>query len=55
MNIKFDDVTERMSPTFSDCHYVKNIAFSFDFCLLSNFSIVLCIIKYSLSFVNIVS
>ena len=55
MNLKFGDVTERRSPTFSDCHYVKEITFSFDYCLLSNFSYFLCIIKYSLSFVKIVS
>ena len=23
MNLKFGDVTERRSPTFSDCHYVE--------------------------------
>ena len=25
MNLKFGDVTERRSPTFSDYHYVKKI------------------------------
>ena len=39
MNLKFGDVTERRSSTFSDCHYVKKITFSLDFCLLSMFSI----------------
>ena len=51
MNLKFGDVTERRSPTFSDCHYVKKIIFSLDYV----FSIFLHIIEYSLSFVNIVS
>ena len=52
MNLTFGDVTERRSPTFSDCHYVKKIIFSLDHYLLSMFSIFQCIIKYSLSFVN---
>ena len=55
MNLKFDDVTERRSPTFSDCHFVKKITFSLDYCLLSMFSIFGYIIKYSLSLVNIMS
>ena len=54
MNLKFGDVTERGSTTFSDCHYVKKITFSLDYCLVSMFSIFWHIIKYSLSFVNIV-
>ena len=53
MNLKFGDVTARRSPTFSDCHYVKKIIFSLDYCFLSKFSIFCCIIKYSLAFVNI--
>ena len=53
MNLKFGDVTERKSPTFSDCHYVKTITFSLDYCLLSMFSIFWHITKNSLSFVNI--
>ena len=53
--IPFEFFTERRSPTFSDCQYVKEIPFSFDYCLLSNFTYFLCIIKYSLSFVKIVS
>ena len=55
LNLKFGDVTERRSPTFSDCHYVKEIIISFYNCLLSNFSYLLCIIKDSLSFVKVVS
>ena len=51
MNLKFGDVTERRSPTFSDSHYVKKIIFSIDYCLLSMFSIFWHIIKYCLSFV----
>ena len=51
MNLEFGDVTERRSPTFSDCHYVKKIIFGLDYCLLSMFSIFWCIIKYCLSFV----
>ena len=53
MNLIFVDATERRSPTFSDCHYVKQITFSLDYCLLSMFSIFWHIIKYSLSLVNI--
>ena len=52
---KISDVTERGSPTISDCHYVKKTIFSLDYCLLSMFSIFWCIIKYRLSFANIVS
>ena len=55
MNLKFGNVTERRSPTFSDCHCVKKIIFSLDHYLLAMFSIFQCIIKYSLSFINIVS
>ena len=39
MNLKFGDVTVRGSPTCSDCHYVKKIIFSLDYCFLSMFSI----------------
>ena len=55
MNLKFGDVIERRSPTFSDCHFVKEIPFSFDYCILSNFTYFLCIIECILSFVKIVS
>ena len=34
MNLKFDDVTTIRSLTFSDCHYVKKIIFSLDYCFL---------------------
>ena len=39
MNLKFGDVTVRGSPTCSDCHYVKKITFSLDYCFLSILSI----------------
>ena len=39
MNLKFGDVTVRGSPTCSDCHYVKKIIFSLNYCFLSMFSI----------------
>ena len=55
MNSKFGDVTARRSPTFSDYHYVKKITFNLNYYLLSVFSIFWYIIKYRLSFVNIVS
>ena len=39
MNLKFGDITVRGSPTCSDCHYVKKIIFSLDYCFLSMVSI----------------
>ena len=39
MNLKFGDITTRGSPTCSDCHYVKKIIFSLDYCYLSMVSI----------------
>ena len=53
MNLKYGNVTERRSLTLSDCHYVKNTILVLIIAYM--FSIFWCIVKYSLSFVNIVS
>ena len=45
INLTVGDVTERRSPTLSDCHYVKKIMFILYYRLLSMFSNFWYIIK----------
>ena len=39
MNLIFGDVTERRSPTLTDCHYIKKLTFHLYNCLLYIFAI----------------